>query len=113
MLSKEDFAVIKALNGLGVYQKDIAAHLGVHPKTVQRALQRDRAPALERQKRGSKLDPVPYTHLDVYKRQTDYCSVVRGTRMQALLLVEIALILLCVFYLDPSLSGNKDENQKS
>jgi len=57
MLSKEDFAVIKALNALGVYQKDIAAHLGVHPKTVRRALQRDRAPAAERQKRGSKLDP--------------------------------------------------------
>ena len=53
MLSKEDFAVIKALNALGVYQKDIAAHLGVHPKTVRRALQRDRAPAAERQKRGS------------------------------------------------------------
>jgi len=40
MLSKEDFAVIKALNKRGVYQKDIAEQLDVHPKTVSRALKR-------------------------------------------------------------------------
>ena len=44
MLSKEDFAVIKALNRRGVYQKDIAEQLGVHPKTVSRALKRGAAP---------------------------------------------------------------------
>ena len=38
MLRKEDFAVIKALNVRGVYQKDIAAQLGVHPKTVSQVL---------------------------------------------------------------------------
>lgn len=38
MLRKEDFAVIKALHDRGVYQKDIAAALGVHPKTVSRAI---------------------------------------------------------------------------
>ena len=38
MLRKEDFAVIKSLNQRGVYIKDIAAELGVHPKTVSRAL---------------------------------------------------------------------------
>jgi transposase len=57
MLKKEDFAVIKSLHKRGVYQKDIAAELGVHPKTVRRALQRGSAPSRKRKKRGSKLDP--------------------------------------------------------
>jgi transposase len=56
MLSKEDFAVIKALKIRGVYQKDIAAQLGVHPKTVSRALQQNGAPPRQRKRRGSKLD---------------------------------------------------------
>jgi DNA-binding MarR family transcriptional regulator len=38
MLKKEDFAVIKALNEVGIFQKDIAEKVGVHPKTVSRAL---------------------------------------------------------------------------
>lgn len=57
MLKKEDFTVIKALARRGVYHKDIAAELGVHPKTVSRALQRDTAPTPHRGRRGSKLDP--------------------------------------------------------
>jgi len=57
MLTKEDYAVIKALSTRGVYQKDIAAELGVHPKTISRALTRGGAPAPSRQRRGSKLDP--------------------------------------------------------
>lgn len=57
MLGKEDFAVIKALKVRGVYQKDIAAQLGVHPKTVMRALRRGEAPKATRRRRGSKLDP--------------------------------------------------------
>jgi transposase len=57
MLSKEDFAVIKALSQRGVYLKDIAAELGVHPKTINRALQRGQAPARRRKRRASKLDP--------------------------------------------------------
>lgn len=57
MLKKEDFMVIKALANRGVYQKDIAAELGVHPKTVSRALKRGAAPAPKRTPRGSKLDP--------------------------------------------------------
>lgn len=57
MLSKEDFAVIKALLKHGVYQTDIAAELGVHPKTVRRALKRGDAPDKQRKPRGSKLDP--------------------------------------------------------
>lgn len=61
MLSKEDYAVIKALNKRGVYQKDIAAELGVHPKTVSRALKRGAPPEGVRKKRGSKLDPYKET----------------------------------------------------
>jgi transposase len=57
MLSKEDFAVIRALSARGVYQKDIAAELGVHPKTVSRALQRGAAPQRVQVKRESKLEP--------------------------------------------------------
>lgn len=56
MIRKEDFAVIQALHQRGVYQKDIAAELDVHPKTVSRALQRQGAPNRAWAKRGSKLD---------------------------------------------------------
>jgi len=57
MLNKEDFAVIKALEHRGVFIKDIAAELGVHPKTVRRALDRGSAPKPQRKRRGSKLEP--------------------------------------------------------
>lgn len=57
MLSKEDYAVIQSLNQRGIYLKDIAAELEVHPRTVKRALQRSGAPKAERKSRGSKLDP--------------------------------------------------------
>jgi transposase len=57
MLKKEDYAVIQALAQHGVFQKDIAAQVGVHPKTVSRALKRGAAPQPEGKRRGSKLDP--------------------------------------------------------
>ena len=57
MLRKEDFAVNKALKKRDVYVKDIAAELGVHPKTVSRALQRGSAPSTVRRRGASKLDP--------------------------------------------------------
>jgi transposase len=57
MLSKEDYAVIQSLNQRGIYLKDIAAELEVHPRTVKRALQRGGAAKAERKSRGSKLDP--------------------------------------------------------
>lgn len=63
MLSKEDYVVIKALKKRGVYVKDIATELGVHPKTVSRALQREGAPVKKRKRRSSKLEP--------YKGQID------------------------------------------
>lgn len=57
MLRKEDFAVIEALNKRGVYLKDIAEEIEVHPRTVKRALQRGGAPKPERKTGLSKLDP--------------------------------------------------------
>lgn len=53
---KEDFVMIQALVKRGVYQQDIAGMLGVHPKTVARAVARDGAP-VGPAKRGSLLDP--------------------------------------------------------
>jgi len=61
MLSKEDYAVIKALKQRGVYVKDIAAELGVHPKTVSRGLKRGGAPKRPPPRRESKLDPYKAT----------------------------------------------------
>jgi transposase len=58
MLRKEDWMEIKAQIDRGVYQKDIARQLGVHPRTVRRALRRGRAPSGKRPlARVSKLDP--------------------------------------------------------
>jgi transposase len=57
MLNKEDWMEIKAQIDRGVYQKDIAKELGVHPKTIRRALQRQGAPSGRRLgARNSKLD---------------------------------------------------------
>jgi helix-turn-helix protein len=57
MLGKEDFALIQALVRRGVYLCDIAQELGVHPKTVSRALRRGGAPSGKRKARGSLLAP--------------------------------------------------------
>ena len=57
MLGLEDFMTIQALVKRGVYLCDIAAQLGVHPKTVRRAVKRGSAPAARRGRRGSRLDP--------------------------------------------------------
>ncbi len=57
MLRKEDWMVIQAQIEGGIYQKDIAAALGVHPRTVRRALERGGAPSdTRRGARKSKLD---------------------------------------------------------
>jgi transposase len=82
MLTKEDFAMLKALATRGVYQKDIAAQLGVHPKTVSRALQRGTAPAGPRPPRGSKLDPFK-AQIDQLLADGIWNSVVILRRLQA------------------------------
>lgn len=56
MLSQEDYRKIEVLSQRGVYQKDIAEELGVHPKTVSRGLKRQALPTRTREKRTTKLD---------------------------------------------------------
>jgi len=58
MLRKGDWMYIKAQIKRGVYQKDIAASLGVDPRTVRRALRRGGPPSGRRSKRRwSKIEP--------------------------------------------------------
>lgn len=61
MLRKGDFVEIQALAKAGVYQKDIAAKLGVHAKTVSRALKRGAAPSGYRDRGFVKLAPYVAT----------------------------------------------------
>ncbi len=61
MLRKEDYRMIQVLKKQGVYLKDIAEELGVSPRTVRRALKRGSAPAKERKKTESKLEPYKKT----------------------------------------------------
>ena len=63
MLKKRDFMMIQDLIRRGVSQKDVALRLGVHPKTVRRALKRGDAPKGVWPRRGQALDP--------YKPQID------------------------------------------
>ncbi|MDX9746296.1 MAG: IS21 family transposase [Syntrophales bacterium] len=57
MITKEDWMEIKAQIARGVYQKDVAKQLGVHPKTIRRALKRGGPPSGRRPRaRVSKLD---------------------------------------------------------
>jgi transposase len=57
MLTREDYLMISERHRQGVYLKDIAAELGVHPRTVRRALQRGAEPPRRPKRRASKLDP--------------------------------------------------------
>ena len=58
MLKKEDWMEIRTQVERGVYKKDVAEKLGVHPRTVSRALERGGAPTGRKSVvRGSKLDP--------------------------------------------------------
>lgn len=50
MLKKGDWLMIRAQAERGVYLKDIAAELGVHPRTVSRALARGDAPVGKRRR---------------------------------------------------------------
>ncbi|MHB1943132.1 MAG: IS21 family transposase [Acidiferrobacteraceae bacterium] len=63
MLKKRDFMMIQDLIQQGVSQKDVAERLGVHPKTVRRALRRGRVPKGVWPRRGQALD--------AYKPQID------------------------------------------
>lgn len=57
MLQREDVMVIQALANRGLYLCDIVKQVGVHPRTVRRALDRGAARAARPSRRGSRLDP--------------------------------------------------------
>lgn len=58
MLTEEDYWMIQDQLEKGVYVKDIAADLGVHPRTVSRAVRRGGAPSKSRKRtRYAKLAP--------------------------------------------------------
>lgn len=58
MLTQEDYWMIQEQHEKGVYLKDIAQALGVHPKTVRRALQRGGPPSRRRRReKYAKLKP--------------------------------------------------------
>lgn len=57
MLTREDYLMITERKRQGVYVKDLAAELGVHPRTVRRALKRGSEPAARPRRRARKLDP--------------------------------------------------------
>lgn len=82
MLSKEDYLMIQAQLERGVYQKDIAAELGVDPRTIRRAVKRGGAPPRGRRRRGSKLDPYkPF--VDKLLRENVWNAVVIYRELQA------------------------------
>lgn len=56
MLRKGDYMKIVQLAERGVYQKEIAEELGVHPKTVSRALRRRSAPSGKKKGGEGKLE---------------------------------------------------------
>ena len=53
MMTREDYLMITERRRQGVYIKDIAAELGIHPKTVRRALQRGGEPPRRAKRRRS------------------------------------------------------------
>jgi transposase len=57
MLRREDWMDIQAKVEEGIYLKDIAAEMGVHPRTIRRALRRGGPPSGKRPPRPTKLDP--------------------------------------------------------
>ncbi|KAA3628504.1 MAG: helix-turn-helix domain-containing protein [Proteobacteria bacterium] len=52
MLTQEDYWMIQELRDKGLYQRDIADRLGVHPKTVGRVLKRGGPPSASRTERS-------------------------------------------------------------
>ena len=59
MLTQEHYWMIRELHERGLYRKDIADRLGVHPKTVTRALKQGDAPS-RRRRRQKDVNLKPY-----------------------------------------------------
>lgn len=83
MLNKEDWMNIQAQVAKGVYQKDIAMQMGVHPKTISRVLKRGGPPSGKRPRaRRSKLDPFK-PMIDQMLREDIWNAVVILREIQA------------------------------
>ena len=82
MLRREDVMVIQALAKRGLYLCDIAKQVGVHPRTVRRALDRGKAPAARPSRRGSRLDPYR-TDIDRLLAEDVWNAVVIFRELQA------------------------------
>ncbi len=80
MLKKRGFMMIQDLIQRGVSQKDVTKQLGVHPKTVRRAVRRGCAPKGPWPRRGAALDP--------YKPQID-ALLAEGVWSAVVILCEI------------------------
>ena len=57
MLKREDYFMIQEMKAKGMHVTDIAHALGVHPRTVRRALERGGAPRGRKKTRVSALEP--------------------------------------------------------
>lgn len=57
MLKREDYFMIQEMKAKGMHVTDIAHALGVHPRTVRRALERGGAPRGRKKNRVSTLEP--------------------------------------------------------
>jgi len=83
MLTQEDFWMIQEKVNKGVYQQDIAAELGVHPKTVRRALARGGPPATTRcRRRHKKLAPY-FAQVDALLAENVWNAMVIFRELQA------------------------------
>ena len=84
MLTQEDYWMIQELNQQGVYRGDIAERLGVHRKTVGRALERGGPPSSKRRReRYAKLKPYMET-VDKLLKAGVFNAVVIYREIQAL-----------------------------
>ena len=84
MLTQEDYWMIQELHQQGVYRGDIAERLGVHRKTVGRALERGGPPSSKRRReRYAKLKPYMET-VDKLLKAGVFNAVVIYREIQAL-----------------------------
>ena len=84
MLTQEDYWMIQELHQQGVYRGDIAERLGMHRKTVGRALERGGPPSSKRRReRYAKLKPYMGT-VDKLLKAGVFNAVVIYREIQAL-----------------------------
>jgi len=76
-----EWAQVKTMQAEGVSQREIAARLGIHRRTVRRMLEADEPPRYRRSPQGSKLDPFEAVLVEVLEE----CPAVKAPRMTDIL----------------------------